>query len=80
MLSQFLLFEKIVEIPEVVDIPVVTQRLILMVQTVLLTVEIPQFVDTVADVPVVRSYWFSRAGRRHSCRDAEADPHGPSDH
>ena len=40
VLPQFLLVEKIVEIPEVVDIPVVTQRLILMVQTVLLTTEI----------------------------------------
>ena len=40
---------------QVVDIPVFTQRLILMVLIVQKTVEIPQLlVDTVADVPVVR--------------------------
>ena len=44
------------------------------------TMEIPQFVDTVAGVPVVRSCRFSRAGRRLSCRDAEADHHDPGDH
>ena len=50
---QFLLVEKIVVSFEVVDIPVVTHRLIHMVS---LTIEIPEFVfDKVIDVPLCRS-------------------------
>ena len=53
VLPQFLLVEKIVVFVEVVDIPVVTQRLIHMVS---LTMEIPEFVfDKVIDVPLCRS-------------------------
>ena len=51
VLPQFLLVEKIVVSFEVVDIPVVTLRLIHMVS---LTIEIPElFVDMAVDVPVV---------------------------
>ena len=42
--------------------PVVAQRLISMVLFVQIIIEIPQLLDAVADVPVVRFYRFSRAG------------------
>ena len=64
----------------VVDIPVFTQRRSPW-SCFQKTIEIPQLVGPVVGVPVVRSYRFSRAGRRyHPCCDAETGPHGPSDH
>ena len=55
-------------------IPVVTQWLSPMVQTVLRTIQISR--SPVA-APVMQVAGSSRrAGRRHSCRDTEADPHG----
>ena len=43
--------------------PVVAQNLIPMVLFVQKIIEMPQLlVDAVADVPVLRSFWFSRAG------------------
>ena len=45
-----------------VDIPFVAQRQFPMVQTVRRTIDIHQLLNTVADVPVVRSCRFSRAG------------------
>ena len=53
-----------------------------MVQTVLRTIQISQsLVDKVVAAPVTQVAGLSgRAGRRHSCRDTEADPHGLSDH
>ena len=42
--------------------PVVAHMLIPMVLFVPIIIEIPQLLDAVADVPVVRYYRFSRAG------------------
>ena len=53
----------------VVDIPVFTQRLIPMVLFVQKTIEIPQFVDTVADVPVMWPCRSSVAAVEKTARD-----------
>ena len=56
---------------QVVDISFVAQRQSLMVQTVRLTMDIPQLLNTVADVPVAQVQQFVRScGRQlrsHSC-------------
>ena len=53
----------VVRVPQVVYIPVVTQRLIFMVQPVQQTIEISQLqFDKIIDVPVCASCRFSGAG------------------
>ena len=57
----------VIDMPEVVhvkvvDITVVAQRPFPLVQTVCWAIDIHQLLNTVTDVPVVRSYRFSRAG------------------
>ena len=70
-------FDKTFDAPvaQVVQIfPIVVQMPIPVVQTVRRNMEIPQFVfDKMTDVPVVQDRaCFSRAGRQHPCREAEA--------
>ena len=60
--------QKTVESPQLQSFQVVcfsfaAQRQCLMVQTLCQTIDIPQLLNTVADVPVVRSYRFSRADK-----------------
>ena len=77
--------QKTAEIPQLqliykgLYIPVVAQWPSPMVQTLVLTIQIPQSLDDkVVAAPV--THVAGRAGRRHSSRCTEADLHGPGDH